>query len=61
MITNQGFLTALYHAWVVKTTVHRLGDVSAVPLAYKGFMFVCICGDHQSSKTLNETLEGNRK
>lgn len=46
---------------LVSTAVHRLGDVSAVPLAYRGFMFVCICGDHQSFKTLNEKLEWNRK
>lgn len=42
---------------LVSTAIHRPGDVSAVPLAYRGFMFVCISGDHQSFKTLNETLE----
>lgn len=47
---------------LVSTAVHRLGDVSAVLLVYVGFLFVCICGDHQSFKTLNETLSetGNR-
>lgn len=60
MITNQGFFITLNYIWLGKKWYPLLSidlGVSFVPLACMGFMFGFNCGDHQSFKTLKETLE----
>lgn len=60
MITNQVLLITFNYTWLGKNWYLLLSidfGVSFVPLACMGFMFGFNCEDHQSFKTLKETLE----